>query len=335
MVVWLTLAEKVCSVIVAYNDLDDFKVLLKKVGEQNFKCTKVIVIDNSDDDNKNYIKNECKNFTDDYKIPISYYESKKNLGSALGFSLGMQLSMKENIDWVWLHDQDGYPDNNCLFNLIENSRNSETYIIAPAVYDINNNYLDYFRCKNNCFLNGVGANNKKQKEFIDVFGTAGVLIHKDVIKNIGPYDGENFFVGYEDIEYSFRCLSKGYKVLLLNNAVYRHPDLAEKYKYKRKDSIFKYIKPVNFSHIKNNDSFRSKKSVYSASYNFYKYSSKKVYLLNYIYSMSRTIVSKIFHNEVNIKETFKLYNEGIKAAKSNVSQMGHRSISSYISKIEL
>lgn len=329
------MTDKVYSVIVAYNDIGDFKNLLKNIGSQSFKCTKIIVIDNSDEYNKDYIKSECSQFAQNYNIQIDYYKSKRNLGSALGFSLGMQLSINENAEWVWLHDQDGYPDMDCLLKLIECSRNEKNDVIAPAVYDMNNNYLDYFRCNNNYFFNGIGAENKKRKNLIDVFGTAGVLISIDVMKKIGVYDGENFFVGYEDIEYSFRCLANECKILLLNDAIYRHPDLAKKYGYKHRKSIFRYIKPPYFSYVKNNDSFRNTKMVYSASYNFYRYTSKKIYFFNFMYSVVRTIISRIFDKDVNVVETLRLYKEGIKSAKSYKMNYKSSDICNYLVRYKI
>ena len=61
------------------------------------------------------------------------------------------------------------------------------------------------------------------RKAVSIAGTAGLLIHREVIDRIGVYN-PRFFVGYEDYDYCLRAGNAGYTVTVVDEAIVHHPD---------------------------------------------------------------------------------------------------------------
>ncbi|MBU3155331.1 glycosyltransferase [Clostridium estertheticum] len=305
--------SRVASIIVTYNENVSLYNLLIKIGEQNVKSTVILIIDNSTEEvYRNKIIEIINGFYTNYKIPVKYYSTIKNLGSSLGFSIGMTLALDNNIDYVWLHDQDGYPQKNCLEIMLNYFSIPNVSIVAPVIHDFNNQKLNYFRCTRNVFGKYIDVISNTNTIDIDVAGTAGILIKSDTISKIGPYDGKNFFVGLEDFEYCLRVKMSGYKILLANNAIYTHPDLIKKHKQKQyiSNNLKKKL-PLGFRILKANTSKRDFKLPYSSAYLSYKYNNDWQFICNMLYSIFKAIVLKLFNRKVRLLQTLKMYMKAI------------------------
>lgn len=60
----------------------------------------LIVVDNDPDD-------RVRDLTAGQSVPSTYLGSRRNLGGAGGFALGMLHALALGADWVWLADDDG------------------------------------------------------------------------------------------------------------------------------------------------------------------------------------------------------------------------------------
>lgn len=300
---------KVCAVIVLYNNVDEFSTCLQSLEEQSRSVDHYILIDNSTDKifeiNKEVILNK--------KIPFekyTYIKCKENRGSSFGFALGMYIAFRKAYDLIWLNDQDGVANNDCLKNIIKlyDMSESNVGIYVPNVCDIKTlKALSGFHIHSNKFLHGGVANDKR----INSFGTAGVCITHDTIKRIGFYNYKVCYVGNEDKEYALRARKNKIKIRYVSDATYYHPDAFIKYQMRRKKKKYYWgecVIPLNMGVIKKEQEtdLRCRKLCESSSYINYKYADYFHRNINFIYSIIRVLLCKC----CNFKETINAYRKG-------------------------
>ncbi|WP_373056154.1 glycosyltransferase family 2 protein [Zunongwangia sp. H14] len=158
--------KKVGVVILTYNRLHFLKICLCKVLAQTYDKMEVVVVDNNSKDGTREYLNEQEGVQ---KIFL-----KENSGPAGGFYAGIKYVTEElDVDYLWLMDDDFFPFNSCLENLIKNV--NEDMMVFP-----------YVREKN-------FATQRKP-------GWWGVLLPTQIIKKVG-YPRMDLFFWSEDTEY--------------------------------------------------------------------------------------------------------------------------------------
>jgi len=211
---------KLFHVIVAYNSPNDLLKLFKQIALQNEEQHHIILIDNSSNNYKSQNLHILSQL--DKSFVLNYFHSNENLGSAKGFAFGMQKAYDMKADWIWLHDHDGYPLDNCLSEF--NKQLSDKYLMAPQVVDENDQYLGVFNGKYDSNDNIQFISLTNEVNCSDVAATAGLLINRKIIETIGVYDYKSYFVGMEDFDFCLRAKSAGYQVSIIRDAKYFHPN---------------------------------------------------------------------------------------------------------------
>ena len=82
---------------------DDCAKSLDALSAQTRAPDHLIVVDNDDEA-------RVRDLVAGQPIPSTYLGSRRNLGGAGGFALGMLHALSLGADWVWLADDDGRPD---------------------------------------------------------------------------------------------------------------------------------------------------------------------------------------------------------------------------------
>jgi len=281
---------KLIHVIVAYNSPNDINVLLEHIGYQNEQEHKVIIIDNSEE---SYRKKNSVIISDfDTKFNVKYYPMKNNIGSAKAFALGMQIAYQFDADWIWLHDQDGYPMRDCLKNIYKQFNSQQ--LIAPQVVNENNEYLKVF--------NGIYDKNDKIQfitldediNYTDVAATAGLMISRNLIDKIGVYDYKNYYVGMEDFDYCMRAKEIGIHTFVIRNAVYFHPDKWPGAKRDEKSNKLFF-------------GFFGNKKVKGGGVYYRLLYCKNSFMLKYFYSVLRLLFMKLLLKKVFLRKTITIY----------------------------
>jgi GT2 family glycosyltransferase len=223
-------------VIVAYKDIFGLQKCLKFINYQTNPINDVIIIDNSRCIDPVILSWKS---VSEKPFKIHLYTSEDNLGSAGGFSLGMKKAFDKDAEWIWLHDEDDYPEKDCLEKLLKDGKG---FIRAPVIKDPETGrVLNYF--KRNQGHWGYMCPAPVDAEIVDAAGTAGLLINRKVIEEIGIYD-PSFFVGFEDWDYCLRAAKKGFKVHVVKTAIVYHPDHQSLRNRFIKEKILKYMPPL-------------------------------------------------------------------------------------------
>ena len=124
--------QTVCAVVVTHRRLDELAKSLNAVSAQTRAPDHLVVVDNDDDP-------RVRDIVSGQPIPTTYLGSRRNLGGAGGFALGMLHALALGADWIWLADDDGRPvDSEVLGKLLACAQKSDLAEVSPMVCDMNN-----------------------------------------------------------------------------------------------------------------------------------------------------------------------------------------------------
>ena len=211
--------EIIC-IVVTFNRKKLLETCLNKLLNQSFGISKILIVDNaSTDGTSNFIENNYSLFAQ-----IQLLKLDKNLGGAGGFYEGMKYALNFDYDWLWLMDDDGYPEVNSLEKLYNYATKYNLDAISPV--QLNIDMIDELAfpvtCKNKKI---VGLYNQLINiEYIsneaNLFN--GLLIKKDKIKEIGLPISDLFIRG-DEVEYTKRMQKNNLNFGTLIDAKFFHP----------------------------------------------------------------------------------------------------------------
>lgn len=232
----------ILALIITHNRLSELKNCIKAVQSQTLKFDKLLVINNGSTDG-------TKKYLDDNKIPSIHCS---NLGSAGGWSKGINYALENNYKYIWMMDDDGFPninslellqsnisnDHACLSSLILDKNNKNTLAIPLPILNKRLNPI-IFKFKRKLKKTSDFSKLNKFYDYVNFFN--GALISIKHIKKIGNIN-LNFFVYGEEVDY-FHRLRKVGKVQTLTNSFHFHPNIAKpwsriKIYYYLKNSIY-------------------------------------------------------------------------------------------------
>lgn len=220
-------------VVVTYNRLEKLKKCLTSYEMQTFLPCSVYVVDNHSMDG-------TAEYLDSWAAEASAFgrkvlHSDVNLGGAGGFAWGIKNALAEKPDWIWIADDDAYLEPGCLekialyYSALPLAERESTAALCAKVQGKEGiSYLHRRRIHRNLLqLKEIplsdGDYAKKSNE-IDLFSFVGTAIRGDIVAKAG-YPRADFFIMFDDSEYSLRCGQYG-KICCLSDAVVFH-DSAE------------------------------------------------------------------------------------------------------------
>lgn len=201
-------------VLVTYNRLDKLKIALECYEKQDYLPKIMIVVDNaSNDGTVDYLK-EWEKKKSKFKRKVIYLD--KNTGGSGGFYTGLKASLKLNLDYVWVSDDDAFPKDNC-FSVANNYllENKDKDISAICGTVINRGKIDIVhrrRLRKILFFLVQTFVSKKEyeKEFfkLNLFTYVGTFINVKKMKKAG-ITKRDYFIYCDDSEHSYRMSKVG------------------------------------------------------------------------------------------------------------------------------
>lgn len=112
----------IAAVVVTFNRLDKLPRTLDSIFKQSYECQWVVVVNNnSTDGTKEYLDS----LHDSRIVTVHLSE---NLGGAGGFEYGMAKGYNLGADFVWVMDDDCYPEQNALEILLQQQSNGSNIL---------------------------------------------------------------------------------------------------------------------------------------------------------------------------------------------------------------
>lgn len=226
--------------------------------------------------------------------------NQKNEGSAAGWNRAIKYALDNKFDFVWLMDDDGYPDKRSLNLLMKNYKDHFSCLSSLVLREDKNEELVFRmpKIKNNFINHLIGYKNvKKIKKlsknnlypFVHLFN--GALINIKAVKKVGNVD-INFKIYGEEVDYYYRLKKYG-PIYTLVNSYHFHPNVNQK-----------YISETNFYYllrnsIKTNNKYSRFKLIKNISiiivslYRVYK-KNGLIFILKYVFSNKNLFFKSIF-----------------------------------------
>lgn len=224
--------EKVIAVVVTYNRQQLLSECITALKNQTRRVDQILVINNGSNDNtENWLR---------HQTDIEFF-TQKNIGSGGGFHTGIRLAYEKNYDWIWLMDDDGYPKEDALENLLDGA-DEKLCLRNCAVINKEDRRSFVWKTGTHAFIDEVEDN--IIENFAHPFN--GTLLHKELVQKIGLPKKELFIWG-DETEYYHRIITK-YKLPFYTktNSIHYHPASAYSYKndwdYKSNWKMYFYIR---------------------------------------------------------------------------------------------
>jgi GT2 family glycosyltransferase len=155
---------------------------------------------------------------------LRYVRSETNIGGAGGYAELLRLGSELGADWLWLMDDDAEPRSDALERLLScpPARDSETVALCPAVVHRDGRLDPLHRCRVGRFVTplSVSAYTRRTYDPVDCASFVGLLVRADTVRAVGVPRRE-FFLGYDDVEYSLRLRRSG-SMRLIPESVITH-----------------------------------------------------------------------------------------------------------------
>lgn len=195
----------VFAFIVTYNRLNLLKEVLIALRSQTYPLDKIIVINNSSTDGT-----EEWLATQDDLIVIK----QPNIGGAGGFETGVRYCFENGADWIWMMDDDVFPNSDCLERLI--SYKDEALCMQPYRYFSDNILVEWQANYDLKKAQVKPIDFSKETNVINNCCFEGCLINREVVEEIG-FPDIRFFIAGDDSSYGWR-ISKQFKILYIRDA---------------------------------------------------------------------------------------------------------------------
>lgn len=248
--------HKIAVVIVTYNRLKLLEECLECVSNQEHLPTDVIIINNaSTDGTGEYLQN----YHGIRNITWHILNMENNLGGAGGFYEGVKAAVRLPVDGVLLIDDDAMIEKNYLKDICKASESNPNIHAFSGVVITNDRIIaDHRRCYGKDGEQSVPIEKYREGTFeYDLSSFCGLIVERNLIKKIG-LPRKEFFIWYDDTEYSFR-IRKYSKILNINTAQLNHktvmrstePESVSKLTWKDyygyRNTIYTYKQHVGYS----------------------------------------------------------------------------------------
>jgi len=207
--------RRIAAVVVTFNRLAMLRRQLDRLAEVP-EVDEVVVVDNaSSDGTPEWLRS----------APVHAELLTTNTGGAGGFSHGLACAIQRGADLVWLMDDDGLPDQDCLARLLEHT---DLDFWGPAVLAAQDPGRLCFPIRLPGGTSVVHRMAEVERAAVDglirdvVIPFNGVLVTRELVERIG-YPRAEFFIWGDDVEYLWRAQEAGARIATVVDAHLRHP----------------------------------------------------------------------------------------------------------------
>lgn len=224
----MALNERVTVVTVTFNRTQTLKKCIQALLNQSRPVDDIIVVDNHSNENESVILRDIE--ASDSRIHLLVLD--ENRGGAGGFEAGMKIAAAEYpADWYWLMDDDAYPRQDCLEQLLK-AKDKLPFdtigFLAPLIFGLDLQKYQFFQHgKLTKKIYRIVPVAKKIEELqdltpLEVDAFVGPLISKEAVRRHGVADGSLFIYG-DDMEFTYR-VTRDMPGYLVKSAVIDHQD---------------------------------------------------------------------------------------------------------------
>lgn len=210
---------KIAAVMVTFNRLSDLKIAVQKYEAQDFLPACMIIVNNCSTDG-------TKEFLDSWKTIDGPFEKivlhlSQNIGGSGGFTEGIKRALATDCDWYWIADDDAFLADDAFAKLLSFEKNHTDLVKKSAalcgavIRNPQSMEVDLWHRRNIVSKLGIPKQRavdvqRYKDEYIKIglFTFVGSMVKAEIVKKIG-LPRSDFFIYYDDLEFSYRVGQKG------------------------------------------------------------------------------------------------------------------------------
>jgi rhamnopyranosyl-N-acetylglucosaminyl-diphospho-decaprenol beta-1,3/1,4-galactofuranosyltransferase len=196
----------VCAFVLTRNRKALLVECVRGLLAQTHPVEQVIVLDNaSTDGTEEHLRAE--GLLDEPRVRFERRE--ENTGGAGGYREGVRLGVEAGRDWLWLMDDDAEPRHDALETLLGAADEGDAAVCSAVVHPDGSIDLQH-RCRMARFIVPLApdAYAAGRREEVECASFVGLLMRTPAARAAGLPIAE-FFIGYDDAEYSLRLREHG------------------------------------------------------------------------------------------------------------------------------
>ena len=217
---------KVFIVVLNYNGKDVIKRCLTSVFKIDYPNFEVVFVDNNSTDGS--LELAKGNFS-----KANFIKNEENLGYASGNNIGIRFSLERMAEYVLVLNNDTEVEKDFLTKLVETAEEDEKIgIISPVILDGNTKQvwfsggrINWMRMKTEHVQENQGESHYES----DFITGCSMLVKASVFEKIGLFD-EDFFLYWEDADFSLRSKKAGFKNVVVPTSWIYHFEKSESQK---------------------------------------------------------------------------------------------------------
>ncbi len=260
----------VCALVVTYNRSKYLQKALEGILNQQQEISGILIYNNNATDNTEeilmkfgYVDSKGDKIKENYLYSTEkdgkhfyYYHNDENLGGAGGFANGIRLISELDYDYVWIMDDDVYPESNCLSEIMKQMSVQNVQVGIPNRTDenfddraiIGFDFDDYHKFWTEMRKTVTyGPFDEEAIKVVDM-PFEGPVVEMALLRKVGIPDS-GFFIEYDDSDFAQRL--QQYSDIIFATKAQLHRQLAVKVD----PSEVKKVEPYNWRNyykIRNN-----------------------------------------------------------------------------------
>lgn len=213
---------KVFIIILNYNGKDILLDCLDSVYKLKYPNLEVVVVDNNSSDGS--FLSARQRFS-----RFHFIKNSKNLGFAGGNNVAIRWVLEKMADYIFLLNNDALIEKDSLKKMIELAEKDEKGgVFSPVIYEGKNKgkvwfsggRIDWLKMRTIHRVRNIKHVTQKRNTTSYVTGCA-MLVKKEVFKKVGLLD-DDFFLYYEDADFSYRAKKAGFGLRIIPQASVFH-----------------------------------------------------------------------------------------------------------------
>ena len=215
--------KKVFIIVLNYKNGEGTISCIKSLEKLDYENIEIVIVDNNSDDKSGDLIHK--------KFPhMHYIQTGENLGYSGGNNIGIRYALDKGANYIWILNPDTLVEPNTLVELLKGFAEKSVGIVCPKIYYQDDKNKVWFVDSTLDIKSGL-ANHKDfglidQGQFnspkeLEWATGASLLIRSDVFKKIGLFD-PNYFLFFEDVDFSVRTKNAGFTILFQPKAHVYH-----------------------------------------------------------------------------------------------------------------
>lgn len=213
----------ICYVVVLnWNGWQNTVDCVDSVAASNYPNLRIVVVDNgSTDDSVRQLRSRFPTLT--------ILENAANLGFSGGCNAGINFSLENSAEYVWLLNNDTTVAHDALSALIDVAEsNAEIGAVGAVIFERGSDNVQAWGGGSINFLTGAPRHFHRPPPLseLDYLTGASLLLRRKALANVGLLDEDRFFLYWEDVDLGFRLRKAGWKLAVAQSARVWHADSA-------------------------------------------------------------------------------------------------------------